>query len=641
MGWPLATGRRAQEGQTLVLVALFLTALMAFAALAIDVGRWYSERRFLQNAADSAALAAANSLIQGKTITEAEAAARAILTANFAADPTGGTPSQPPALPVYEDGQAGVPTGLREGILVTAGEVRVAISNDVDYTFGRVLGLVTQDIGARARVGFAGGLMPIAVRRYVNAPGPGAGASVPCPDDESRFMDFFATANTACLGTETDASPRTAPWSGANFDASNPASDPTSHGPVVTILGQGAQPTGSSDFRGFIVLDIRNFASTSSQLYYNTITAGTNANTLKDFEAGWIDKGGYPGPPFPAAMSPPDPNDQVAILSGNSTGAGVDAVARRMVPGDEILVAVYPGYVMAIPDFTIAPPGVVSLPATGTTALAGSFKVSRNQAFSGSVTLATEADTLDPVNPMVLVPPAMVGLDPITYNPNPVSPSLGQGASVEMRNVTTESAQPGIYALWIRGQAGSPYLTTKYEPFAVKIGTVTRDFTINADAGAKDAPSIGSSVSFNLQLGNSPNKNTNFGGAVSLSVDEPLPAGAGSVGFSSPSVAPSRNGTSTTLTINTGVMSPGAYRFVVRATGLNGDSPARPVTKLLPLSVNVAPSGASRSDEYVDIVGFAVMRMLRSDRTAWTRMRSRRSFPTQRMNASSAARPRA
>jgi hypothetical protein len=55
-------------------------------------------------------------------------------------------------------------------------------------------------------------------------------------------------------------------------------------------------------------------------------------------------------------------------------------------------------------------------------------------------------------------------------------------------------------------------------------------------------------------------------------------------------------------------MATGAYTFTVRATGMNGDSPSRPVTHLLQLTVNVSPSTSSGKD-YVDVVGFAVMRI--------------------------------
>jgi hypothetical protein len=613
----LGQGRRRRArrspGQVLVIFALAVTILFAAAGLAFDIGRFYSERRFLQNAADAAALAAVNALIMGRSQTEADTEARAILAANFSHDPNGITPSLPPTTPVYESGHSGDPEYLINGILFSGGEVRVAVQNPINYTFGRILGFGSSTIGGQARAKSIANAMPVAVRRYVNAPGPAAGAATPpCADNESEFMDFFATSETACLGTETNSALRIDPSPGSAFNSSTPDDNPSQHGPIVAILGNGSQPSDGSDFRGFIALDVRNFQSTTSQLYYNGVTVGTSSNTLKAMEANWVTIGGYPGPMFPAATTPPDANDQVAIMSGNSTGAAIDAVLERFALGDEVMVAVYPGNVMAIPDFTIASPGTLALPTTGTTATAGSMKVSRNQAFSGQVTLSTLADTLDAANPMVLGT-LTGGANPITYSPNPITPSTGGGTSVDLTNMTTAGATPGIYVLWIQGQAGAPYLTTKYVPFAIQVGTVTRDFTITSDTSSLDAATSGSSVTFNLMLQNSPNKNTNFGNPVTLSVDGPLPTGVGAITFGSTTVSPSKNGTSTTLTINTGTMATGTYTFTVRATGMNGDSTSRKVTHLLNLTVRVAPGSSAGSDQYVDIVGFAVMRIATMD----------------------------
>ena len=66
--------QQRQEGQTLVQVAILMVVLLAFAALAIDFGRIYLERRFLQNAADAGALAGARAMcFDGKTYAEATA----------------------------------------------------------------------------------------------------------------------------------------------------------------------------------------------------------------------------------------------------------------------------------------------------------------------------------------------------------------------------------------------------------------------------------------------------------------------------------------------------------------------------------------------------------------------------------------
>jgi len=53
---------RREEGQSVVLIAIVFTALLAFLALVFDVGFAYAQRRFMQNAADSAALAGSREL---------------------------------------------------------------------------------------------------------------------------------------------------------------------------------------------------------------------------------------------------------------------------------------------------------------------------------------------------------------------------------------------------------------------------------------------------------------------------------------------------------------------------------------------------------------------------------------------------
>ncbi len=58
---PLSAARD-ERGQTLVQVALMLVVLLGFAALAIDGGMVYAERRHMQNAADAGALAGAREL---------------------------------------------------------------------------------------------------------------------------------------------------------------------------------------------------------------------------------------------------------------------------------------------------------------------------------------------------------------------------------------------------------------------------------------------------------------------------------------------------------------------------------------------------------------------------------------------------
>src|SRR5512138_1353960 len=71
------TIRKAEKGQALILIALAAVGLFAFAALAIDGSRVFSDRRHAQNAADTSVLAAALAKVRGQDYAAA-AQARAV-----------------------------------------------------------------------------------------------------------------------------------------------------------------------------------------------------------------------------------------------------------------------------------------------------------------------------------------------------------------------------------------------------------------------------------------------------------------------------------------------------------------------------------------------------------------------------------
>ena len=79
-------GRRGERGAVLLLVALLLPALLAFAGLVIDTGWYYVARAEVQNAADAAALAGAVSLLR---VDDEIAGEAALLEATAAADAIG------------------------------------------------------------------------------------------------------------------------------------------------------------------------------------------------------------------------------------------------------------------------------------------------------------------------------------------------------------------------------------------------------------------------------------------------------------------------------------------------------------------------------------------------------------------------
>ncbi len=592
--------RRAAAGQVLVIFALAVIGLFGAAGIAFDVGRFYSEKRFLQNAADAGALAVANALIRGATDADAEAEGRDVIARNLLGSPTGST-GVVAATPVYDAGHAGDPAHLASGILITGTDVRVAIQSNVEYTFGRALGFDTAEVGGRARVKSAGDLLPIVVRHYINAPGPSSGSSYPCDGNENRFQDLVATADTACLGSETDGSLRQAPSPGMAFDPSNPNNDPSNHGPIITLVGQGAKASNTSNFRGFVALDIRNFASSTSNVFYNGVSAGTNANTLKDMQAAYVATG-YPGPAFPPATTPPDPNDQVAILDGNSSGIVIDAIGDRYAAGDEVLAAVYSGTVMTIPDFALTAANTVTIGTTQNRDNAIAMSLTKNNAFTGVVETTALPDWGDPDNPYGTT------FEPLAFGPSPATPNT----TVRWTTFRTSGAPTGIWTVWIKGHSSSPYLTDHYYPVAVNVGGVARDFSSTGNGLVLATPVTGGTGTGTMTFSTPNNNSTYFGGTVTLSIEGPpsadgvLPSGLGLASVSPSSFTLNKGQSQTvSLSVNAGTLGPGEYPLTLRATGTN--AAGQKVTRHIPFVLDVATAGTS--NEYVDILGFAVFRV--------------------------------
>ena len=73
-----------ESGQTIVLFAMVLVAVVAMVGLVVDGGATYGQRRSQQNAADMAALAGATTEINGGSSAAVHADAQAVAAANFA-----------------------------------------------------------------------------------------------------------------------------------------------------------------------------------------------------------------------------------------------------------------------------------------------------------------------------------------------------------------------------------------------------------------------------------------------------------------------------------------------------------------------------------------------------------------------------
>lgn len=594
---------RAARGQVLIMVALGLVVLLALAGLSIDVGRLMAERRHLQNAADAATLAACQSLKDGAVADPAAATARArsVASVNLVGSPSGtvGTMADP-AIYEDQDGSGFLDADeLVSGVVVSGTSVRVAISADVTTTLARVVGIRTLGVGARARCTLEQEpALPIVARRYDAPPGPGGG-----------FVDVLATEATSTSG-RVDSDP-------LGYDVRTPASE-AARGPLFEIYGTGSKAHNSSEFRGFINLDIRDFRDVTSRDYYNGAQPGENENTMKAEQAAYVIDG-YPGPGFPAAVQPPTGALQVATLSGHNTGHLVDAFNEIYDPGDRILLAVYDGTVKAIPDFSITPPSRITLPSTTSSPTDGpTFSVSRNDQFTGSVelTLVGDDEAPDPADNILPTPgtgaPGPGAMNEPVFNPdNFVFAANESTRSVAMEDISTNAIPPGIYTVWLQGESNVPYKGRRH-PIPVYVGGATRGFHLGNSALSGSAAAYGDTVTYTIRVRSEGWTTGGPATQVALSWDtgslrdcilNPITPPAGmTVAFSAPSVTPGGGqGTPSTMTVDTDGLASGCYMFTVRAHATNSDG--QPVTRLATATLYVVSEPTD--GEYVEIIGFA------------------------------------
>lgn len=602
------------RGQVLVIFAILLVVLLGFTGFAVDISRQNAQQRHLQNAADAAALAACKALIDGATDAAASNQARTVARINMERSPVG-IPGNlaPDSGRIYDDGHAGDPAYLQSGVLVSGTTVRVAISSDVPTTLARVIGVGSLGTVGRAKCSLQGGpAVPIVARRYASAPGPGNG-----------FTDFLATVATSQNGAVD-------PYSVVGYDGRTPASE-LEPGPVFELYGPGAKASNDSAFRGFVALDVRDFESLISRVYYNGVTAGTSETTLKDKEGEYLITG-YPGPMLPPVQTPSSPDSQVAALEGNDSPMVVGNFDQSFTAGDRVLLAVYNGTVMQIPDFAISPPSTIDVPSTTTTPVNGpNFTVSRNFAFNSTVTLHLHGDVdatamghpeWDIVPDPSVTPPAAGDMNEPTWSTDVFVPTVS-GTTVAMSDIQTNAIPPGIYTAWLEGHSGNPYFQTRRSAVPIRVGGATHDFSLGNSTTTATIASMGGTKSIPIYVSTTNASATKWGstgGSVTLSVDAgsftdcsyvPATIGAGQLTLSTTTVMPTTTGSGalSTLTINSVGLASGCYRFNVRAYGTNGDG--QHVVHLLPITIYVATTASGGN--YVDVTGFAVFQITGSD----------------------------
>ncbi len=376
-----------------------------------------------------------------------------------------------------------------------------------------------------------------------------------------------------------------------------------------------------------MALDVRNFESVSSRVYYNGVDSGITEQILKNKEGAYLITG-YPGPALPPSSNPPSPNSQIAALLGNDSAQVIGNFDDVFAVGDRLQLAVYNGTVMQIPDFTITPPSAFTLPTTTSSPQNGpNFTVSRNDSFSSTVTLHLHGDAAasaighpewDILPDPSVTPPGAGDMNQPTWSTDVFVPDKN-GTTVATSNIQTNAVPGGIYTVWMEGHSGNPYFQTRRYPVPVKVGGATRDFSLANSTVSATIAAMGGTAAIPLYVSTTNASSTKWGtggSAVTLGVDsgsftdcslDSAAIGAGQLTLSSSSVTPtsSANGALSTLTINSVGLAPGCYRFNVRAYGTNGDG--QPVVHIQPITFTVASDASTGS--YVEVIGFAVFQL--------------------------------
>lgn len=133
--WRGAKGRFAgdERGAAAVVVALSMSGLLGFAALATDVGVWYADLRSVQGATDAAAYSASVEYQNSGSITDAQDVAKAVAGQGGFVNGAGGvtvTVNMPPTAGGYKGvtGAAEVIIAKRETLVFSTGFLQTAIA---------------------------------------------------------------------------------------------------------------------------------------------------------------------------------------------------------------------------------------------------------------------------------------------------------------------------------------------------------------------------------------------------------------------------------------------------------------------------------------------------------------------------------
>lgn len=632
-----------EGGQSVVLVALMFAVLMGFTAMSIDIGRFYAERRFVQNAVDSAALACAvKYATSGQDAAQAWAAGDAVLQQrNLLHNPLGLALDYAERGEEQYDGGIVQPVNLNSGILPTSNQglgCRVAISVRVPTYLIKVVSPSLNTIGltTRAYAKAKGGLLPSVVKRYLNV---GDTDNDPTNDGANEFVDTTAASgyDSACHAY-------------SNYLPSCVPASLTQPGREIVLFGASQTADNDSSFRGYIGLDIRDFSDAippdSANLVhapynYNGVAPDVTVNTLKDFEANWITQG-YPGPDICTVDTTQFLKcAQIAAINGSSSGIFVDYYNQFFSPGDIGLFQLYDGTTKSVPDFTFAPP-TLAVPTNGSVpskvvaySMSSQFAITASQICTqvifddGTITGAADTTGMNPFNTGALSLTSTGGTCTGTGHGNFASnptPANATSYNQTWSGMTATNAHQGIYQVFLRGSASAPYASRVHDlPVKVNVNNqvVEYDLAGSTTQQSVSLASLPATVAYTQQVGTNsgPRRWQPSGGSadgiitvswdscpVSIVDSTSLSCYIGSPGTRTATVVAGNN---IDVTVSTsGATSPNTYYGWLRFTGT--DHTGNPVVKLeqLRLDVDQATGGTT---EYIDVIGYAAYQITHMD----------------------------
>ncbi len=327
--------RFKSRGQTVVLVALAVVAIVAFVALAIDGGNAYTVRREAQSAADGAAIAGTWVIVD---YTGESAKADVLRAVNQYAqangvfdtdgDPTNATNDNILAWYVHFDGSYVMngtdPWEIHAGPdEIPSGAKGVEVQTDITNTtfFARAIGVNT--VGARAKATAVytpdGGILPIAVNEYWT------GSNSKCPY-EFCFDPADPTLAYSFVRDPYEDPPFESTDGGVTWERNwcgNQYNDYTcqgaydgygdNFGKAFALLGADAKPNfGSMDPRSFVHLDYRYDALNNDGDWHYLIANDQWAHDItpngkKPEMAAVIAAGGYSKVPLLLSVHEPPP----------------------------------------------------------------------------------------------------------------------------------------------------------------------------------------------------------------------------------------------------------------------------------------------------------------------------------------------